>query len=263
MRKNKTILLSILCSLLLVCTAVLGTIAYLTSRDSITNTFTVGQVNINLDETVVDEDGNPVNENGEILTKPEDYLKTEEGNVYHLIPGLSYLKDPQITVKAASEESYVRMILKVENKAKELKAIIDTHSEIKGYADFFDGWEKDIWEYIDYEYDEEKNAISFEFRYRQIVGNEVVNTIDASEATEDVKLPPLFTHIVIPGCITEKEIVTLYEFDANNVVDQAKSINVTLEGHAIQAASFEEDAQNNKTAEQVAWEAFKQQNEKQ
>lgn len=50
--KSKALLLT-LCAVLLVAASVLGTMAYLTSTDTVTNTFTVGKVEIKLDETDV------------------------------------------------------------------------------------------------------------------------------------------------------------------------------------------------------------------
>ena len=57
--KRKALLLTF-CAVLLVVASVLGTIAYLTANDKVTNTFTVGQVAINLDEAKVTEDGKAV-----------------------------------------------------------------------------------------------------------------------------------------------------------------------------------------------------------
>lgn len=59
MALNKRTLLLIVSLLLAVSVSVFGTVAYLTSSAGATNTFTVGDVQIDLDETDVDEDGNP------------------------------------------------------------------------------------------------------------------------------------------------------------------------------------------------------------
>ena len=83
--KSKALLLT-LCAVLLVAASVLGTMAYLTSTDTVTNTFTVGKVEIKLDETDV------TNPNGPRVT----------ANSYKLMPGTTYTKDPTVTVKAGS-----------------------------------------------------------------------------------------------------------------------------------------------------------------
>ena len=58
MKKSKVLVMT-LCAVLLVATTVLGTLAYLTDRESVTNTFTVGQVDITVDEADVNVNGQP------------------------------------------------------------------------------------------------------------------------------------------------------------------------------------------------------------
>lgn len=95
--KTKTKALAlVLCAVLLVVSTVFVTMAYLTSQDSVTNTFTVGKVTITLDEAKVDEYGNVV-ANAERI----------EGNEYKLIPGHTYTKDPKIHVDTTSEDCYL------------------------------------------------------------------------------------------------------------------------------------------------------------
>lgn len=107
MKKSKAILMA-LCAVLLVAASVMGTLAYLTSTDSVTNTFTVGNVKITLDEKDTDEDTNTddnVTVNGVIRDK---------ANVYHLLPGHTYTKDPIVRVDANSENCY--LFVKVVNE---------------------------------------------------------------------------------------------------------------------------------------------------
>ena len=99
--KRKALLLTF-CAVLLVVASVLGTIAYLTANDTVTNTFTVGQVAINLDEAKVNPDGTPV----------PDANRVKE-NSYKLLPGHEYTKDPTVHVNAVSEDSWI--FVKVEN----------------------------------------------------------------------------------------------------------------------------------------------------
>ncbi len=101
--KTKTKALALaLCAVLLVVTTVFVTMAYLTSKDSVTNTFTVGKVTITLDEAKVTADGEKV--------QGADRVKE---NKYHLIPGHFYVKDPTIHVANGSEECW--LFVKVEN----------------------------------------------------------------------------------------------------------------------------------------------------
>lgn len=90
------------CAIMLVCVTIAGTLAYLTANDSVTNTFTVGNVSITLDEAKVNEDGEAV--------APEQRV---DANTYKLLPGKTYTKDPTIHVQADSEDCYV--FVKVEN----------------------------------------------------------------------------------------------------------------------------------------------------
>lgn len=99
--KKKLTVLSILCALMALL-MIGGTIAYLTSQDSVSNTFTVGKVQITLDETDTDEYGNPI---------PD--AERVKGNEYKLIPGRTYVKDPTVTVLKGSEPCYVRVKLTI------------------------------------------------------------------------------------------------------------------------------------------------------
>lgn len=102
MKKTSKALLLMLCAVLLVAASVLGTMAYLTSTDAVTNTFTVGKVAITLDEAKVNPDGTPVTGANRVDT-----------NTYHLLPGHAYVKDPTIHVDSKSEDCY--LFVKVEN----------------------------------------------------------------------------------------------------------------------------------------------------
>lgn len=94
--KSKALLLA-LCAVLLVAASVLGTMAYLTSQDEVTNAFTVGSVSIALDEAKVNTDG----------TYVTDKDNRTDKNDYHLLPGHSYIKDPTIHVTADSENCWL------------------------------------------------------------------------------------------------------------------------------------------------------------
>lgn len=90
-RNNSTKIVTILLALaLLVCCGIGGTVAWLMdSTEAVTNTFTIGDINLTLVET------------------PYGTSAEEEGNHYPLIPGNSYKKDPKVTVLANSEDCYL------------------------------------------------------------------------------------------------------------------------------------------------------------
>ncbi len=129
MKKFKALLV-VACALLLVAASVFGTMAYLTSKDTVTNTFTIGKVEITLDEAKVDLNGTAVT--------PDERVKN---NSYKLMPGHSYTKDPTVHVDAASEDSWI--FVKVENGIAAFEAA--TSSEEGGYKKIADqivakGW---------------------------------------------------------------------------------------------------------------------------
>lgn len=125
--KNKALLLA-LCAVSLVTASVLGTMAYLTDNKMVTNTFTVGSVAITMDETDVNTDGTPVEgENVDRVT----------ANEYKLLPGHTYVKDPQIHVAPTSEDCY--LFVKVENgiaaiESKDADKSVDAQMVAKGWT---------------------------------------------------------------------------------------------------------------------------------
>ena len=85
----------------IVAASVMGTIAYFTASSSVSNTFTVGDVKLVLDESKVDTDGNIVADGGRV-----------DANAYHLVPGSQYTKDPQVRIQKGSEDSYLFIIVR-------------------------------------------------------------------------------------------------------------------------------------------------------
>ena len=116
MRTKTKALVTALCAVLLVVASVMGTMAYLTSQDTVKNTFTVGNVKITLDEKDVDKDQNTADN----VTLPTGEVR-DKANKYHLIPGNTYVKDPTVHVDANSESCW--LFVKLENG---LKNIVDT-----------------------------------------------------------------------------------------------------------------------------------------
>jgi len=92
-KKISTKVLVMLLVSLLVCGSVIGgTLAWLVDQSDVAvNTFTYGDVNIDLDETDTDrdDDSNP------------------DTNEYEMIPGETIIKDPKVTVKAESKACWL------------------------------------------------------------------------------------------------------------------------------------------------------------
>ena len=123
MKTTKKALLLALCAVLLVVSTVFATLAYLTTEVKVVkNTFTVGEIEITLDEAKVTEYGVEVTGANRV---------TE--NTYKLIPGHKYTKDPKVHVQAGSEPCY--LFVKV---IDEIAAIQDTKTVAKQMED--NGW---------------------------------------------------------------------------------------------------------------------------
>lgn len=108
MKKGRKALLLAICALMLVSASILGTVAYLTDTETVTNTFTVGAVALSLDEADVDEYG---------VIDGEDRVQANE---YKLIPGRTYVKDPTVHVDPKSESCW--LFVKVDNEIASVEA---------------------------------------------------------------------------------------------------------------------------------------------
>ena len=185
--------------------------AYLTSTDEVKNTFTVGQVKIKLDEAKVDE-------NGKALTGEK--AERVKANSYKLMPGHTYTKDPTVTVKKVSESSYVRMLVTVTFD----KPLTDEKLATK-LDNIFTGYNAAncIRNAKDTKTESGKTIITYEYRYKETV----------SAATEDNKLPALFTGIQVPGDWTNDDLAALGGIQIN-IVAQA----IQAEGFADATAAF-------------------------
>ena len=227
MKKTKILLLTVSAVALMAATA-LGTAAYLTSRDSVQNTFTVGAVGLTLDEAAVNPDG----------TYKTDAANRVQKNVYHLLPGHTYIKDPTVTVDKESAESYVRMVVRVE-KLQDLQQALPEEAYYKdlngdGKADILldllleDSWNDRAWHFAGFREESDGNTGVYEFRY--------YTKVDASQEREDVTLEPLFQKIKVPATVD------------NARLEKLRDVQIHIYAHAIQADGFE-------TAEE-AWLAF-------
>ena len=233
--KSKALLLT-LCAVLLVAASVLGTMAYLTSTAKVENTFTVGKVEIKLDEAKVNADGIPVESAARVTA-----------NSYKLMPGNTYTKDPTVTVKAGSEASYVRMKVTFNNATKIIALCTDPEYADSGptgvenafplirmvkfvemNAAKWDGIIPDNMVEMEdmllmpkyFAYDKTADTLTYIFYYRETV----------TATTADVVLPVLFDSITVPEWVTGEQLAQLEGF------------KITVVAEAIQAGSFADAA---------------------
>lgn len=233
---KKKSLIMLVCALMIVGSVAFGTIAYLTDRAGVKNNFTIGNVDIAVDETLVDETGNPV-VNPEY--NPQDpasppHLRTDDENVYPLIPGSEYVKDPTLTVKAGSEESYVRMVVTISNAAELKEIFAELQAMYPGsFVNGFDpeehvtGWDNTVWPLYDTKENTAANSITLEFRHPTAV---------KPSATEDTVLPALFATLKVPGQLN------------NSHLQKLQNLSISVYGHAIQSTGFD--------SADAAWAAF-------
>ena len=97
--KKKSILMAAIAVMLVAVLVVGGTLAYFTDTKSATNTFTVGDVKIKLDESNVNAP------NGDRVTSNE---------YTGVLPGIQYKKDPVVT-NTGKNDAYVRAVVTIEN----------------------------------------------------------------------------------------------------------------------------------------------------
>lgn len=124
MKKNTLLrkALVMICTMALVaCLSVAATLAYFTDSDAVTNTFTVGNVAITMDEKNTD--------GKDAAGVANDNLVRDTANKYHLVPGMTYEKDPTIHVAENSEDCW--LFVKVENGI----AAIEAQAEYKDKND--------------------------------------------------------------------------------------------------------------------------------
>ena len=200
--KRKALLLTF-CAVLLVVASVLGTIAYLTANDKVTNTFTVGQVAIKLDEAKVNPDGSLV----------EGAARVKE-NRYKLLPGHTYTKDPTVTVRSGSESSYIKMTVTF-TMANELDAIFAPDGA--DLTSIFKGYDPANWIAKGNTKNTADNTRTYEFWYKDAVG----------APTADVALDALFDFITVPSTIN------------NDQLKNIEGMTITVNAYAIQADGFE------------------------
>ena len=231
MKKATKVLALLLCAALLVGASIMGTLAYLTSAKTVENTFTVGNVEIKLDEAKVDDDGKAIT--------PE--VRHAEGNAYHLLPNLSYDKDPTVWVREGSERAYIRMIVTVSNYDQMLLAFSDEDAAyddtyivtsapgvaVSGSMVVLDNLvdrNSGAWQCVRFDQDEAAKTGTYEFRY--FPGAYTASEDDKDGVEEFDALPALLTTITVPKDIDNVHLACL-----NNT-------KITVTAQAIQAAGF-------------------------
>ncbi len=161
--KNSKLVLSSLALVLLLCSVVNGSLALLIDKtDPVVNTFTYGDINIELHESD---------------TKDGD--ENDNTNSYQMMPGMEIAKNPLVTVKANSENAW--LFVKLEKSEN-----LDTFIEYQ----IADGWT--ALDGVEGVYYREVEKAQTDAQYYVIKGNkvlvkedvtkEMLNQLDAGEA---------------------------------------------------------------------------------
>ena len=196
MKNLKKALIAGTCSALLVAGSVAGTMAWLQDTDEVVNTFTVGNVQITLDELDVDNS----TDGGE--------NDRDKANEYNLMPGHVYTKDPIVHFQPNSEASW--LFVKVEND------IVGIESKAEGYVNINTQMEYYGWTALD-------TTNNPGVYYKNVAANKTENVVDY----------PVFDYFAIDGAVTGDELANYatQKDDEGNVV--GNSINVIA--YAIQS----------------------------
>jgi predicted ribosomally synthesized peptide with SipW-like signal peptide len=204
MTTKKKALAAIIAVCLIVCLTAGASLAYLTDKtDDVTNTFTVGKVDIKLEET-----------------NPESNTKQETGLTgLKLVPGDTTAKDPTVTVLKDSEACYVRVKVVVTG--------VETYTHLKdddAVKALFVQKESPASNFVaDSTVTVSGNTATIYYYYKDSANNDIVKS-----AATDTSLGTVFDYVKCPTWVTE-----------TNAEDFGEKFTVTVTAEAIQSASFE------------------------
>lgn len=236
-------LVLILALVLLAGSVVGGTLAWVIAEaDPVVNTFVYGNVGLRLEETQLDENGDPVKDSA------GNSVKTTEGNTYKMLPGGEYLKDPLVTVLENSEDCW--LFVKLEETGGVTVINGDGSTTTYDFDDYLTYTVTDAWTPL---YDANHFGVSdyaiAGVYYRYVPGDAVGTGISYWILENN-------TISVQPG--VDKEM--LNALDGNGQDDAANYPSLTCTAYAVQHRGFEaeiSEGAEKATAEQVNTAALK------
>ena len=230
----------------IVAASVTGTIAYLTSSAAVSNVFTVGNVQIVMDETKVNPDGTPV-----------DGAARVDTNTYHLVPGKKYLKDPQIRVNAGSENSYLFVLLR--NDLEGIGPVEDTpyltiaeQMEYLGWVPYTEASTGTVYVYNGASAGNNTKAIPESgAEFDEIINKRFANASATTPAATDI----------IATTTVEGGVYDLFKYfytdPSNKSLDTYGAAKITLTAVAIQVTGFHGEVGSKQSVDE-AWAAVKE-----
>lgn len=217
--KKKSILIAGLSVMIIASMAIAGTLAYFTNTQTATNTFTVGNVAITLDEA-------HVSKTGDTWTADPAATRVTENTYSNVYPGAVLPKDPTVTVNSGSSDTYVRMKATVSH-ATAWKAACATHG-ITDLTAIFGGYVDANWERAAITENTQDDTITYIYNY--------VGGANAGRLAADGTTGALFTSVTIPTGFTGAELSAIGAnsgFTMNIVADA-----IQAEGFADVTAAF-------------------------
>lgn len=178
---KKKILALALCTALVAIAVVGATLAYFTDTKSAENTFTVGNVKIKLDEAKVDKDG-------KIITG-EAAGRTEVGQSYKILPGITVDKDPTVT-NIGSNDAWIRVRVTVTGVKDIAEELITKHGQSYDLTNIFGGFDSTKWELVKKEITDKNNKFVYTYKY-------------TTKLAPEANTGALFTTVTLPAEVTK------------------------------------------------------------
>lgn len=167
-----------------------GTLAYFTDTKTATNTFTVGNVKIKLDEQ-----------------NPGTNERTETGAAYTSVtPGVAYAKDPTVT-NTGNNDAWIRVNVTLSNAAA-FKAAAAKHG-VTDLATVFGGHDETKWTLAgikDTSDDTTKNTLTYSYYYKTVLA-------------QGASTGPLFTTVTVPKSFTTADMEAIGNFTITVTAD--------------------------------------------
>lgn len=229
--KNRKSLAVILSVVVVLCMAIGGTLAWLIdATEPVVNTFTYGDIDLGLDETLTDEKGIPVDKDGNPIPEGGTPVKTTEGNEYEMLPGEDYLKDPAIEVKAGNEACWLFVKLTETGEVKDANnAVLYDFDDYLKY-DIAEGWNAlkvDDHEVVYYRYvgeDTDNQGVKYDvlkdnrIYVKETVTKDMLNALDNNgENTTN----PVVPELIIKGYAIQYSGFDVEDFDDKAAVAEA------------------------------------------
>lgn len=207
---KKKYIIFVLCGIFIFSTIIVFNVnssyAFLNDVKEIKNTYTVGNINITLDEANVSELGLVIDE------------KRVIENYYHLMPGYTYVKDPTVTILNGSVDSYVRILITID-KISILKEIYGENFTLNDlYNNFNSNWIYSGETIID-------DTITYEYRYQTIING----------LNEDKKLEPLFDSFTVKNDLTKEQLTNLSSLEIKIIAQAIQATGFQDENTAWQS----------------------------